>query len=114
MFQQYLNLGIAKCYIYACRDGGLVWGRMHFAAVYQSEMKVILEIAKPKLTEKQFNAVERIYNNYYTKNPRGQEFPINKWAELPFMEKILRNSIWHGVLDLQNRQQLANFISYVS
>lgn len=112
--QQYLNMGVNKILVHAAlNDGGYAWARNHFAAINRSEINQILDNARSKLTEFQFQAIEKIYINYYSKYPAGMDFPIVKWAELPFMKKVLRGSSWHGVIDLKNQEQFANFISYV-
>jgi len=112
--QQYINMGVRKILVHAAlNDGGYVWARNYFSAINQDETRQILDDAKSKLTPVHFWAVERIYNNYYEKNPSGIAFPIVKWAELPFMKDILRGSNWHGVIDLQDREQFTNFILYV-
>lgn len=112
--QQCLNIGVRRCRLFAVREGSLVWAKLRFNAIYPREVKEILALAKSKLQNNQFQAIERIYNNYYKKSPQGQAFPIFKWAELPFMEKVLISCSWHGEVDLHDRQQLVNFISLVS
>lgn len=112
--QQYVNMNINKILVQAClKDGGYTWARNFFTANNQDEMKQILDNAQSKLTTFQFQAIEKIYRNYYSKNPAGIAFPIVKWAELPFMKEILRGSSWHGMIDLDNHEQFTNFISYV-
>lgn len=113
--QQYINMGVEKIIVNASlQDGGYMWAKYFFTAVNQQDMAQILYKSRTKLTPKQYNAIERIYNNYYMKNPNGQSFPIRKWAELPFMEGILRGCQWKGVIDLTNSDQFTNFSTYVS
>lgn len=112
--QQYVNMGVNKIRVHAAlSDGGYVWARHYFTADNKVEMDEILEKAHIALTEKEFNAVNRIYDNYYMKSSMGKAFPINKWAELPFMEAVLRGSHWHGTVDLKNPEQFNNFTKYV-
>ncbi|WP_212005961.1 hypothetical protein [Chitinophaga sp. HK235] len=112
--QQYLNMGVRKIHVFAClEDGGYVWAKFQFNALYKQEMTFILNNSRKKLTQKQYEAIEKIYNNYYIKHPEGKSFPIFKWAELSFMENILRSSQWHGAIDLSNREESINFITYV-
>lgn len=112
--QQYVNMNVKRILVHAAlKDGGYAWARNYFTAINQGEIKEILNDAQNKLTTFQYQAVERIYTNYYSKNPAGMAFPIVKWAELPFMKKIMRGSNWHGVMDLRNQEQFTNFISYV-
>lgn len=112
--QQYLNTDVKKLKVRASlEDGGLVWTKWFFTADYKSDMDVILQKAKLVLSRPQYEAVERIFDNYYTKNPSGTAFPIEKWAELPFMEVILRGSEWTGTVDFMNSDQFSNFMKYV-
>ena len=74
-----------------------------------SEVNLILAHAKGNLTPQQYVVAKRIHDNYYVHNADGQSFPMYKWAELPFMEPILRSSTWHGAVDLTNRIELGNF-----
>ena len=93
-------------------DGGLVWAKLYFMATDVNDVNIILAAARAQLPPKQFAIVERIYNNYYSKHPDGQSFPMIKWAELPFMEAILRKSTWNGTVDLANPQEFSNFITH--
>ena len=77
-------------------------------------MEVILTAAKLGLTKDQFKPVKAVFDNYYTQNPGGKAFPINKWSNMPGMEKILRGADWHGEIDLSNKELLAKFKNYVS
>ncbi len=102
--QQYVNMGVKRILVNASlQDGGYMWAKYFFTATDQQDVAQILYKSKFTLTPKQYNAIERIYNNYYTKNPNGRAFPIQKWAELPFMETLLRGCQWKGVIDLTNR-----------
>ncbi|MBV7533131.1 hypothetical protein [Chitinophaga sp. sic0106] len=112
--QQYINMGVKKICVYAAlEDGGFIWAKNFFAAEIKEEVAEILNKAKAKLTQHQYLAIHKIYDNYYMKYPGGNAFPIHKWAELPFMESILRGSTWHGSIDLTNREQFAKFVLYV-
>lgn len=112
--QQYININLAKIHVYAALDtGGYVWAKHHFTANSHEEMVKILQKAKVQLADNQYKYVLRIFENYYNSNPRGNAFPIVKWAEMPFMKDILLGSNWHGTMDLRNTQQFSNFIKYV-
>lgn len=112
--QQYLNMNVKRIEVNAgLVDGGLIWAKNFFTADNKDEVEEILTKAKNELPNPQFLAIRRIFDNYYSKNPSGTAFPIQKWAELPFMENILRGSSWKGSIDLTNSEQFSNFIAYV-
>ena len=114
LLQQYVNMGIIKIKVHAGRaDGGYVWGKHFFTADSKIEIDIILAAAEAALDSGQYKAVRRVYDNYYSRNPDGKTFPINKWAYLPFMEQVLKGSEWHGTIDLKNPEQFNNFIRYV-
>jgi len=111
--QQYVNMGVKKILLFAgLEDGGLVWAKLHFLATDKSDVDRILATAKVTLLPKQIRFVEKIYLNYYSQHPEGQSFPLYKWAELDFMESILRKSTWYGAVDLTNQQEFTNFIEH--
>ncbi len=113
--QQYVNIGVRKILVHAAlEDGGYVWAKNFFTASDRNEMRAILNKCKDLLNGRDYNIVNRIYINYYGKNIVGTAFPIQKWAELPFMEPILRGSSWHGAIDFHNTEQFSNFIAYVT
>jgi len=79
LLQQYVNLGVKKILIHASlEDGGFVWAKLYFMATDVDDVNVILAAAKAQLPPNQFAIAERIYNNYYSKHPDGQSFPMNK------------------------------------
>jgi len=107
-------MGVDKIKVEAALDdGGYVWAKTLFAASVPEEVTAILTKASSEMHPAQFKFVKRIYDNYYGKHPDGRAFPMNKWAELPGMEQILRGSYWHGEIDLNNNELLAKFIDYV-
>jgi hypothetical protein len=113
--QQYLLMGIDKIKVYAAlENGGYVWAKAFFAATDQAEVKVILDKATSALKAEEFWPVKRIYDNYYSKNPGGKNFPMVKWSDLPGMEAVLSKSHWHGEIDLNNTELLTKFKNYVS
>jgi hypothetical protein len=112
--QQYVNLNVDRIHVYAALEtGGYIWAKHGFTARFRQEMNVIISNAKIHLNETQFQFVQRIYLNYYNVNPEGCDFPIIKWAGMPYMKEVLLGSKWHGSIDLHNTQQFGNFISYV-
>jgi hypothetical protein len=113
LMQQYINMGVRKILVHAAlEDGGFVWAKQFFMATKVSEVNLILAHAKGDLTPLQYMMAKRIYDNYYVHNTAGQSFPMYKWAELPFMEPILRSSTWHGAVDLTNPIELGNFTTH--
>jgi|GEM_PF-956183 len=113
--QQYLNMGVDIIKVHASlADGGYVWAKAHFTATNKSEVSLILAKAKLSLTDIQFQDVKAVYNNYYSQNPDGKAFPINKWSNMDGMDKILRQSDWHGEVDLNNQELLTKFKNYVT
>ena len=113
--KQYINMGVVKIYVHAAlQDGGYVWARAGFKALYKQEMKEILDICKKKLPPLELTIVKGIFDDYYSNDPEGSAFPIEDWSRLPSMENILRGSSWHGRIDLSDSQEFNNFRTYVS
>lgn len=110
-FQQYVNIGAGKIRVHAAlEDGGLAWGKLGFMAIDRAEVDEILRKASATLSPAQFKLVRLPYDRYYSQNPAGQAFPIIRWAEMSFMEPVLKQSNWHGVVDLTNPQEFSNFV----
>jgi hypothetical protein len=113
--QQYLNIGVDLIKVHAAlEDGGFVWAKAHFTAVNKPEMSLILANAKLSLKAEEFKKVKEVFDNYYNQEPDGKAFPINKWSSMPEMVSILRNSDWHGEINLNNQELLTNFNDYVT
>jgi hypothetical protein len=113
--QQYLRLGVDKIKVKAAlQDGGYVWARAFFTATEPAEVKAILDKAEKRMTPAQFKFVKRVYDNYYDKYPDGKAFPMVKWSDLAGMDVILKESPWHGEIDLNNSDLLAKFKHYVA
>jgi hypothetical protein len=112
--QQYVNMGVGKIVVHAgLETGGYTWARNGFTANNKDEINLILEKAKNRLSDVQYNAVLRVYNNYYGANPGGTAFQIIKWAEMRFMKDVLLGADWQGTMDLSDSEQFSNFINYV-
>jgi GNAT superfamily N-acetyltransferase len=113
--QHYLEMGVSKINVHAALEtGGYEWTKAGFRATEPSEMAKILNDARSALTAAQFTLVEKLYDNYYGKEPTGNAFPIIEWSGLPFMKSILKNNDWHGELDLTNSEDLFNFKEYAN
>jgi len=113
--KQYIQMGINKIKIHsALKDGGYVWAKAGFKATDKKQMATILNLAKQKLNQSQFNLVNRLFYAYYQNDQEQNAFPIEDWARLPFMEPILRGSDRHGEIDLTDPDELLNFKNYVS
>jgi hypothetical protein len=76
-------------------------------------MDAILVVAKRELNSEQYQAVEAIFDLYYTTEPNGTAFPIKDWALLGFMDDILKQVDWHGRIDLTNEKEIGKFKKYV-
>jgi len=113
--QQYVNCNAKVISVHAgLSGGGYTWARHGFCATIRSEVDFILQEAKKLLSNHEFGVVEKIYNTYYYKNPKGKAFPMDLWAALDFMKPVLMGSDWHGELNLKNKEQFRNFKDYVS
>lgn len=111
----YQKMGVKRILVNASmKDGGLVWAKNYFVAIDRQEVDAILAKAYENLTDKQMNIIQKYYDNYYQKTPDGPGFPIVNWSVYSFMDKILRGSNWKGLMDLENPQQLSNFIRYIN
>jgi hypothetical protein len=113
---QYLAIGVKQIHLMTgLKDGGVVWAKMGFNALYKHEMQDILNEAKqilPGLPE--IGIVTAIFDRYYNKEPNGKSFPIRRWADIEKMEQILKHYAWHGWIDLTNKEELRNFKQNVS
>jgi hypothetical protein len=113
--QQYLNMSVSKIRVHAgLEDGGYVWAKAGFKAVSKAEVTLILKKAKQQLKTDEYQIVKAWYDDYYNNDPTGTAFNIEDWALLGYMQKILKNSDWHGEIDLTNHEELTNFKHYVS
>jgi len=113
-FDQYQQIGISKIMVHAAlQDGGYVWARAGFKAIYQKEMEIILKTAESRLPLNLYKIAKGWYDDHYNNSP-GTPFNISDWSGLRFMEAILRGSDWHGEIDLTNPAELRNFKKYVS
>ena len=114
--EQYLNMNVKEIHVHAgLKDGGVVWAKVGFKALYRFEMNRILNSAQQLLTTEQYVTAKVLYDLYYNTEPNGISFPIEDWAYLDFMENILKldTNNWHGWIDLTNLQELLNFKNYV-
>jgi N-acetylglutamate synthase-like GNAT family acetyltransferase len=102
---KYTQMGVKEIMVFAgLSDGGIVWAKVGFKAVDKTEMDAILVVAKRELNSEQYQAVEAIFDLYYTTEPNGTAFPIKDWALLGFMDDILKQVDWHGRIDLTNEK----------
>lgn len=116
--EQYLKMGIEIIEVVAgLSKGAYVWARHGFVAIDPAEMEHILKRAELLLQPDQYDIVKIIYDDYYnTARKKYDDFPIYRWADLPFMQKVLMDckSQWTGRLDLKNKEQLRKFEEYVA
>ncbi len=114
---QYLKMDVKEIHVHAgLKDGGLVWAKMGFKALYKHEMGNILRSAEQLLAgTEELGDIRTIFDAYYEKNIDGRSFPIRNWANIEAMKSILKldTNNWHGWIDLTNPQELLNFKKYV-
>ncbi len=112
--RQYINMGADRILVHCgLSTGGLAWAKYGFVGVSRPEMQQILDDARTILNTNELVPIERIFNLYYANNPGGKAFPIQLWAALDSMKKVLLGADWHGEIDLKNNEQLSNFTDYV-
>lgn len=116
-FDQYISMGVQEIRVHAgLKDGGAVWAKVGFKASEKHEMEAILQSARTILAgTAELQDAEMIFNNYYQKNPDGDAFPIEDWANIDEMLTVLKldSNNWHGRIDLTNQEELLNFKEYV-
>jgi len=96
-------------------DGGAVWAKAGFKALYRAEMQNILDEASVLMAGTAELALAMAhFNAYYGAEPDGNAFPIEDWVNIPGMEPVLKlqTTNWHGWIDLTNTDDLRNFIKY--
>jgi GNAT superfamily N-acetyltransferase len=113
--EQYLKMGVEKIHVQAgLEDGGYVWARAGFRAKKRAEVDLILAAAKAaKFESDDLAIVQSWYDDHYNNFP-DLPFKIEDWARIKAMEPILRQSNWHGEIDLTKQDELINFTRYVS
>jgi len=114
--KQYEKIGVKKIKILAAlEDGGYVWAKVGFKALERSEVSDILAKSFLQLDSNRFSQVKKIYDLHYL-NPETKDkpFAMQDWADLKFMEGILKNTTWHGEIDLTDQKEFDNFKEYVS
>lgn len=74
--QQYVNMNAKRILVHAgLSGGGYTWAKYGFVAVDKNEVTFILDKAKTDLNENEFEVIKKIYDRYYSKNPKGKSFP---------------------------------------
>ncbi len=112
--KQYINSNVKRILVHAgLSGGGYAWAKHGFAAINKAEVEAILNKAKKALSTNEFAVVEKIFNTYYSRKPKGKAFPMDLWAALEYMKPVLMGSDWRGELDLKNKEQFRNFNDYV-
>jgi DNA polymerase-3 subunit beta len=103
-----------------------------FVATREYEVRRILETVKIKLKDQNsfriydmatdkwktmnrtdLNELEGVINNYYTKNPKSESFPMNKISQLSYGKNVLLNTSWNGRLDLTDPKRIAILEDYL-
>jgi hypothetical protein len=110
-FDQYLKMGVQQIHLLTgLKDGGAVWAKMGFNALYKHEMEDIMNVAEQTMPQTPtLQLAKSIFDSYYKKEANGKSFPIRRWADLEEMEQILKEYSWHGWIDLTNNEELRNF-----
>jgi len=112
--QQYVNFGAKQIIVHASLSGGgYTWARYGFNAIDKTEVTEILEQSRISLKANEFKVVEKIYSIYYSKYPKGKEFPMSLWAELDYMKAVLLGSSWQGTVNLSKPKLFHTFERYV-
>jgi hypothetical protein len=110
---QYITMDVKAVYVHAgLQDGGAVWAKLGFKALYKWEMEIILKEAENRLAETPSLVLAKaLFDDYYSNEPNGISFPIEDWVNIPAMEPILKldTNNWHGWIDLTNTDELHNF-----
>jgi len=114
--EQYQHMGVKEIRVWAgLEDGGAVWAKAGFKALYRAEMQNILDEASVLMAGTAELALAMAhFNAYYGAEPDGNAFPIEDWVNIPGMEPVLKlqTTNWHGWIDLTNTDDLRNFIKY--
>ena len=108
---RYLNMGVKQIHLFAgLKDGGAVWAKTGFNALYKHEMADILHVAEETFPGTPLlQLIKGIFDSYYKKEPNGKSFPIHRWADIDEMDQILKQCNWHGWIDLTNKEELRIF-----
>jgi len=114
--KQYKQMGVKKIETFAAlEDGGFVWAKAGFRAIHKPEVDTVLEKFFDQLEGSRFNQVKRIYDTHYENDEtKDKPFAMQDWADLKYTEHILKQSHWHGEIDLTDTEEFDNFKDYVS
>jgi len=115
--EQYENMNAKEVRVWAgLEDGGAVWAKVGFKALYREEMQNILDEAGVLMAGTDALALAQAhFDAYYNAEPDGNAFPIEDWVNIPDIEPVLKQQTtnWHGWIDLTNADDLRNFKKYV-
>jgi hypothetical protein len=114
-YDQYLLMDVKHIYLTTgLKDGGAVWAKLGFKALYKNEMEDILQSAEQMLKgTEDLEDVKAVFNAYYKREPNGKSFPIRQWVDIEAMIPVLNENTWNGWIDLTNTEELRNFKSNV-
>lgn len=114
MYKSYKEAGIDGIEIYANKtEGGYVWGKFGFMAKRGPKVLDELRKNKNKLTSEQWKIAGDIVDKYYETHDESEPFPMNRLAELPFGELLLKGAGWDGVLNLKAKSQISHIEQYL-
>jgi hypothetical protein len=133
LYEHYQDAGVKAINLTANIEvGGYAWANYGFVATREYEVRRILETVKIKLKDQNsfriydmatdkwktmnrtdLNELEGVINNYYTKNPKSESFPMNKISQLSYGKNVLLNTSWNGRLDLTDPKRIAILEDYL-
>jgi hypothetical protein len=113
-FELYELMKVQRILLHATlEDGGYVWARAGFKATRREDVDKINALAKLSLSPERSRIVQAYYDDHYNNFP-DQSFSLENWARLSYMKAVLKDSSWHGQIDLTNESEMTNFKKYVS
>lgn len=121
-YRQYKQAGVASIHILANIDvGSYAWARYGFMATDLEEVKTIFNRAVTlvqqgllAVTWEDLLIVKALIEDYEVNRPAEEAFIMNDLANLPFGKSLLKDTTWHGRLDLENSEQVTIFERYIS
>jgi len=117
LFDEYQKMGVDEVRLCANMEiGGYCWGRYGFMT-HMDQLHPIIEEAmyfdKISKLEKE-ELTQYILERYKNKKGKGNVFPMNLLAELPYGFRLLKDSTWQGFMDLHDKEQMSIFYDYLN
>lgn len=112
-YEEYQRSGVQAITLHAALDaGGYAWAKAGFAATDQAEVLAILAKAPAQVPSNVVQALQQVVQDHYTAYP-NKPFPMERLAQTQYGKTLLSGSSWHGILDLNNAEQMAIFEAYL-